>query len=58
MKNENGEVKRLPEPTAKQTALGMEAVRRALDGEELRLWSDDNGRLCVVPVERGNLERA
>jgi len=49
---------RLPEPTAEQTRLGMEAVRRALDGEEVRLRRDGEGRLCVVPLKRGDVERA
>jgi hypothetical protein len=49
--------KRLPEPEPEQTALGMEAVRRALAGEEIRLYSDEQNRLCVVPLNRGDVER-
>lgn len=49
---------RLPEPDQKQVALGFEAIRRALAGQEMRLYSDERGRLCVVPLERGDVERA
>lgn len=49
---------RLPEPTQEQVALALEAARRALDGEEVRLRRDGEGRLCVVPLKRGDVERA
>jgi len=49
---------RLPEPEQQQVALGMEAVRRALAGEKVKLWRDSEGRLCVMPVEEGSVERA
>lgn len=49
---------RLPDPDPEQTRLGMEAVRRALAGEKVKLWRDSEGRLCVVPVEEGDVERA
>jgi len=53
------QTERLPEPTPEQIALGFEAMRRALDDEEVRLYSDEQGRLCVVVVERkGEVERA
>ena len=53
------QTERLPEPTAEQLRLGQEAIRRALGDEEVRLYSDEQGRLCVVAVERkGNVERA
>lgn len=51
-------LERLPEPDSKQVSLGMEAIRRALRGEEMRLYSDEEGRLCVRPVEVGEVERA
>jgi len=49
---------RLPEPEPEQTALGMEAVRRALAGEDVRLFRDAEGRLCVMPIQRGEVQRA
>jgi len=49
---------RRPEPDKKQVALALEAARRALDGEEVRLRRDGEGRLCVVPLQRGEVERA
>ena len=49
---------RLPEPEPEQTALGMEAVRRALAGENLLLRTDRHGRLCVVPLEASEVQRA
>jgi len=49
---------RLPEPKQEQVALGMEAVRRALAGENLLLRRDGEGRLCVVPLDVSDVERA
>lgn len=54
----DGHPDRLPEPTPEQTALGFEAIRRALDGEELQLRTDREGRLCVVPLRHDEVERA
>jgi len=51
------ETERLPDPSAEQVALAMEMARRALAGEEVRLYSDEKGRLCAVPVRRGEVER-
>jgi hypothetical protein len=55
---------RLPEPTKEQVALALEVARRALDGEEVRLYAvrDDgsgNGRrLRARPIDLGEIEEA
>jgi len=43
---------RRPEPDKKQVALALEAARRALDGEEVRLYTDSEGRLRAVRVDK------
>jgi len=46
------EPERLPEPSPEQTRLGMEAIRRALDGDEIRLYNESEGRLRVTRVDK------
>jgi len=55
---ESNEVERLPEPTPEQVALIFEAGRRALNGEEIQLRTDRENRLCVVPLDHEDVERA
>ena len=54
----SGNPDRLPEPTPQQIALGLEAIRRTLNGEKILLRRDGEGRLCVIPVAQDEIERA
>lgn len=49
--------KRLPDPSAEQVREGHQIIRRALDGEEIRIWSDSEGRLCWAPIETGDVRQ-
>jgi hypothetical protein len=52
------ETERLPEPTQEQIGLALEIARRALNGDELRVFSDSEGRLCVMEVSKDRIGRA
>jgi hypothetical protein len=49
---------RLPDPSAQQVSLALEAARRALDGEEVRMYRNNDGRLVVQYVHKSAPESA
>jgi len=49
---------RLPDLTAQEVRAVTQWARRAKAGQEVRLWRDSDGRLCALPIEHGDLEKA
>lgn len=45
------------DPDQKQLRKGQAIIRRVLDGERLEVFRDREGRVCIQPVERGDVER-
>lgn len=50
--------RKLPDPTSEQVREAHEIIRRALGGQDIRVWADSEGRICWAPVERGQVRRA
>lgn len=46
-----------PDPDPKQLRKGQIIVCRVLEGERLEVFRDREGRVCIQPVERGDVER-
>ncbi len=49
---------RLPDLTPKEAAAVQQWARRVKAGQRAELFVDNEGRVCVQPVERGEVERA
>jgi len=49
---------RLPDLTAKEVRAVTQWARRVKAGERAELFVDTEGRVCVQPVHRGEVERA
>lgn len=45
------------DPDRKQLHKGEVIIRRVLEGERLEVFQDREGRVCIQPVERGDVER-
>jgi len=49
---------RLPEPSAEQVGLAIEAVRQVLDGKEARLYRNKHGDFCVKYIHTSDPQKA
>jgi hypothetical protein len=49
---------RLPEPSSEEVGLGIEAVRQALDGKEVRMYRNNSGDLSVQYVSKSKPQTA